>query len=124
MHAEGLQHPCCGIGDLDAAWIRCAIPFDCQDSIQEDTFAVGFAVDDATLNDLRKVVPNIRQPIMWSYEIWSELDAQLVMFYWRMVRILPVTWNVDFALVDKRNKNRMREEIRGTWCSDFKIATR
>ena len=27
-----------------------------------------------------------------------------------MVRILPVTWNVDFALVDEREKNRMREE--------------
>jgi hypothetical protein len=27
-----------------------------------------------------------------------------------MARILPVTWNVDFALVDEREKNRMREE--------------
>ena len=25
--------------------------------------------DDATLKDLRKVVPNIRQAIMWSYEV-------------------------------------------------------
>ena len=27
-----------------------------------------------------------------------------------MVRILPTTWNVDFALVDERGKNRMQEE--------------
>jgi len=27
-----------------------------------------------------------------------------------MARILPITWAVDFALVDKREKNRMREE--------------
>ena len=31
--------------------------------------------DDATLKDLMKVVPNIRQAIMGSYEVWSELDA-------------------------------------------------
>jgi hypothetical protein len=31
--------------------------------------------DDATFKDLRKVVPNIRHAIMWSYELWSELDA-------------------------------------------------
>jgi hypothetical protein len=28
-----------------------------------------------------------------------------------MVRILPTTWNVDFALVDEREKNRMREGL-------------
>jgi hypothetical protein len=28
-------------------------------------------IDDATLKDLRKVVSNIRQTIMWSYEVWS-----------------------------------------------------
>jgi hypothetical protein len=27
-----------------------------------------------------------------------------------MARILPTIWNVDFALVDEREKNRMREE--------------
>jgi hypothetical protein len=108
MHAEVLQHPCCGIGDLDAAWIRCAIPSDYQDSIQEETFAVGLSqYDDAILKDLRKVVPNIRQAIMWSCEVWSELDAQIVRNCWRMARILYVTWNVDFALVDEREKNRM-----------------
>ena len=47
---------------------------------------------------------------MWSYEVWTELDAQMVKNCWRMVRILPATWNVDFALVDEREKNRMREE--------------
>jgi hypothetical protein len=38
------------------------------------------------------------------------LDAQIVMNCWRMARILPITWAVDFALVDEREKNRMREE--------------
>jgi hypothetical protein len=27
-----------------------------------------------------------------------------------MARILPTTWNVDFALIDEREKNRMQEE--------------
>ena len=47
---------------------------------------------------------------MWSYEVWSELDAQIVMNCWRMVRILLATWNVDFALVDERETNKMQEE--------------
>ena len=29
---------------------------------------------------------------------------------WRMVRILLATWNVDFALVDERETNKMQEE--------------
>ena len=36
--------------------------------------------DDTTLKDLRKVVPNIRQPITWSYEVRSELHAQIVKY--------------------------------------------
>jgi len=28
---------------------------------------------------------------------------------WRMARILLATWNVDFVLVDEREKNRMQE---------------
>ena len=56
------------------------------------------------------MVPNIRQAIMWSYEVWSELEAQIVMNCWRMAHILPTTWNVDFAIVDERKKNIMQEE--------------
>ena len=66
--------------------------------------------DDATLKDLKKVVPNIGHAIVWSYEVWSELDAQLARNCWRMAHILPATRNVDFALVDEREKNRMQEE--------------
>ena len=29
----------------------------------------------ATMKDLRKVVLNITHAIMWSFEVWSELDA-------------------------------------------------
>ena len=43
-------------------------------------------------------------------ELWSELGAQIVMNCWRMACILPTTWNVDFALVDERERNTMREE--------------
>ena len=64
--------------------------------------------DDATLKDLRKVVPNIRHAIMWSYEVRSELDAHVVKNCWRMARILLATWNVDFALADEKGKNRMQ----------------
>ena len=66
--------------------------------------------DDATLKDLRKEVPNIGHAIMWSYEVWSELDAQIVRNCWRMTHILYASWNVDFALVGEREKNRMQEE--------------
>ena len=51
------------------------------------------------------MVHNIKQSIMWSYEVWSELDAQIVRNCWRVACILPATWNVDFALVDEREKN-------------------
>ena len=46
---------------------------------------------------------------MWSYEVWSELDANIVRFCWRMARILHATWNIDFALVDEREKSIMQE---------------
>ena len=54
---------------------------------------------------------NIKQNIMWSYEVWSECDAQTIKNCWRMARVLPATWNVDFALVDEREKNKVREEF-------------
>ena len=47
---------------------------------------------------------------MWSYGVWSELDAQIVRSCWRMACILPTPWNVDFVLVDERDKNRIQEE--------------
>jgi hypothetical protein len=46
---------------------------------------------------------------MWSYEVWSELDAQMVRNCWRMASILLTTCNVHFALVDEREKNKMQE---------------
>ena len=62
---------------------------------------------DATLKDLRKVVPNIKHVIMWSYEVWSKLDAHIVKNCWRMARTIHATWNVDFSLVDVMEKNQM-----------------
>ena len=56
------------------------------------------------------MVPNIRQAMMWIYEVWSELDAQIVKNCWRMARMLLATWNVDFSLVDERKNNSMQEE--------------
>jgi len=47
--------------------------------------------DDTTLKDLKKVVPNIRDAIMWSYGVCSELDAHIVKNCWRMARILTAT---------------------------------
>ena len=66
---------------------------------------------DATLKDLRKVLPNIRHASMWSNEVQYEVDAEIVNNCWRMARILLATWNVDFALVDVREKNKMRKEL-------------
>ena len=56
------------------------------------------------------MVPNIIHVIMWSYEVWSELDAHIVRICWNIACILPATWNVDLALVDERGKIRMQEE--------------
>ena len=56
------------------------------------------------------MVPNIKPTIMWSYEVRSELDAQIVRNCWRMACIVLATWNVYFSLVDERERNRMREE--------------
>ena len=67
--------------------------------------------DDTTLKDLKKVVPHIRHAIMWSYEVWSALDAQMVNNCWRMTCILPATWNANFALVDERVKNKMQKKL-------------
>jgi hypothetical protein len=47
---------------------------------------------------------------MWSYEVRSELYAHMIRNCWRMACILPTTRNVDFALVDERENNKMREE--------------
>jgi hypothetical protein len=47
---------------------------------------------------------------MWSYEVWSELDAQIAINCWRMAHILLAIWSVDFALVDERGKNKMQEK--------------
>ena len=55
------------------------------------------------------MVPKIRHAIMWSYEVWSKLDAHINRDCWRMARIYLVTW--DVALVDKREKNRLQEEL-------------
>ena len=68
---------------------------------------------DAALKDLRNLVPTFKPTInMWSYEVWIELDAQIVSFWGRMARVLPVTLNVDFALVDGRERNTNARIIR------------
>ena len=72
--------------------------------------------NDATLNDLRKVVPNIIQAIMWSYKGWSELDAQIVRYCWRMACILHGFihgWGITFGTKDLRNMSHW------TWCSSW-----
>ena len=68
--------------------------------------------DDATLNGLRKVVPNIKHAIIWSYEVWSELDVEIVRNCWRMARILPSTWNVDFRLGGRKGEESNAKRIR------------
>jgi hypothetical protein len=35
----------------------------------------------------------------------------LVTSCWRMAHILLAIWNVDFVLVDEREKNKMQEEL-------------
>ena len=54
-------------------------------------------------------MPNIKHAIMWSNEVWSELDSHIVKNCWRIALILHPTWNVDFALVDESEKTRMQE---------------
>jgi hypothetical protein len=47
---------------------------------------------------------------MWSYKGWSELDAQIVRYCWRIACMLHAKWNVNFALVDGREEIRMQKE--------------
>ena len=57
------------------------------------------------------MVPKIRHAIMWSYEVWSKLDAHIIRDCWRMARIYLVTWDVDFALLVDKRENRLQEEL-------------
>ena len=50
-------------------------------------------------------MPTIRHAIMWSYEVWSKVDAWIVKNCWRMAYILLATQNVDFALVDEKEND-------------------
>ena len=96
----------CTNDDVVSPISLCTLLYYC--SLQFNLLQLQF--DDAKLKDLKKVVPKIGYAIMWSYELWTELDAQIVKNCWRMVCILHAAWNIDFALVDERDKNRMQKE--------------
>ncbi len=59
--------------------------------------------------DLREIVPNIKQALVWCYEIWTEMDHQIIKNSWRMSKILPLTWNANFATKDEREKHRLQQ---------------
>ena len=56
------------------------------------------------------MVPNIKQALMWSYEVWKEMDPQIICSCWRMSRIIPLTWSANFALDDVREKSMMLKD--------------
>lgn len=58
--------------------------------------------------DVREIVPNIKQALVWCYEIWTEMDHQIIKNCWRMSKILPLTWNANFATKDEREKHRLQ----------------
>jgi hypothetical protein len=56
--------------------------------------------------DLREIVPNIKQTLVCCYEIWTEMDHQIIKNSWRISKILPV--ECDFATKDEREKHRLQ----------------
>ena len=46
---------------------------------------------------------------MWSYDVWSALDVQIIKSCGRMPRISPATWTIDFAWVDEWEHNKMQK---------------
>jgi len=61
-------------------------------------------------NDLYKVVPNAKQAFLWCYQVWEEMEAQIIWNCWRAVRILSPHWNANLAMENEREKVRMVKE--------------
>ena len=60
--------------------------------------------------DLKKIVPNVKQTILWSYKVWTDMDPQIIRNCWRKPEILPPDWSADFANEDQREKSRLIKE--------------
>ena len=61
--------------------------------------------------DLRKVVSNIKQKILWSYKVWTNMDPHIIRNCWRKSGILPPYWSAGFANEDQREKSRLIKEF-------------
>ena len=60
--------------------------------------------------DLKKVVSNIKQTILWSYKVWTCMDPQIIQNCWRNSRVLPLEWSANFANEVQREKSRLTKE--------------
>jgi hypothetical protein len=73
--------------------------------------------------DLRKIVPNAKQTILWSYKVWTDMDPQIIRNCCRKSRILPPDWSADFANEDQRKKIKTDQGVRRHVPSYIKTAT-
>ena len=62
-----------------------------------------------TDKDLAKVMPGVRQAILWSVAAYGELSNQTISNCWRKTGSLPPVWNAWLVNADEREKSRVAE---------------
>ena len=67
--------------------------------------------DSDSTRDLSKQLPDIRQAIIWSAQVWQDISEQTIRNCWRKVQILPPTWSADINNLDERERTRQNEAI-------------
>ena len=63
-----------------------------------------------THQDLRNIVPNGRHAIMWCFQVWREMNPQIIRNKWRMSKILLADWSANFIMNREHEKLRMKEQ--------------
>ena len=56
-------------------------------------------------HDLKKVVPNVKKTILWSYKVWTNMDPQIIQNYWRNQEIFHLI-GVQTLLMKTKENNR------------------
>ena len=54
-------------------------------------------------------MPNVKQASMWCSHVWRDAKPYIIQNNWRVSKILPVDWSVDFAMDGECEKLRMKE---------------
>ena len=67
--------------------------------------------DSDPTRDLSKQLPDIRQAITWSAQVWQDISEQTIRNCWHKVQILPPTWSADINNLDERERARESEAV-------------